>query len=87
MKPTWLRVLPFAAVAAVGWSSVASSQSMNELIAAAKSEGELTVIALPRDWCNYGAVIDGFKATYRPEGERAQPRRRLRRRGRGDQGQ
>jgi putative spermidine/putrescine transport system substrate-binding protein len=48
----------------MGFSGVASSETMNQLIAGAKSEGELTVIALPRDWCNYGAVIDGFKATY-----------------------
>ena len=64
MKPNLLRILPLAAVAVLGYSGVASSQSMNQLIAAAKSEGELTVIALPRDWCNYGAVIDGFKASY-----------------------
>ena len=64
MKPNLLRILPLAAVAVLGYSGVASSESMNQLIAAAKSEGELTVIALPRDWCNYGAVIDGFKATY-----------------------
>ena len=64
MKPNLLRILPLAAVAAMGFSGVASSQSMNQLIAGAKSEGELTVIALPRDWCNYGALIDGFKATY-----------------------
>lgn len=38
--------------------------SMDDLIAAAKKEGELTVIALPRDWCGYGGVIDGFKAKY-----------------------
>jgi putative spermidine/putrescine transport system substrate-binding protein len=42
----------------------AFSQSMDELIAAAKAEGELTTIALPHDWCGYGAVIDGFKAKY-----------------------
>jgi putative spermidine/putrescine transport system substrate-binding protein len=64
MKPAWLRILPLAAIAAVGYSGVASSQTMNQLIAGAKAEGELTVIALPRDWCNYGALIDGFKATY-----------------------
>ena len=64
MKPNLLRILPLAAVAAMGFSGVASSQTMNQLIAGAKSEGELTVIALPRDWCNYGALIDGFKATY-----------------------
>src|SRR6516225_1140144 len=64
MKPAWLRILPLAAIAAVGYSGVASSQTMNQLVAGAKAEGELTVIALPRDWCNYGALIDGFKATY-----------------------
>jgi putative spermidine/putrescine transport system substrate-binding protein len=31
---------------------------------AAKKEGALNVIALPHDWCNYGAMIDGFKAKY-----------------------
>ena len=34
------------------------------LIAAAKAEGTLTTIALPHDWCNYGDVIEGFKAKY-----------------------
>lgn len=37
---------------------------MDDLIAAAKKEGELTVIALPRDWCGYGPLIDAFKAKY-----------------------
>ncbi|HHY58492.1 MAG TPA: extracellular solute-binding protein [Chloroflexi bacterium] len=37
---------------------------MAELVAAAQAEGELTVIALPRDWCNYGEVIDSFAAKY-----------------------
>ena len=41
-----------------------SSGSMDALIAAAKAEGTLNVIALPRDWCGYGAVIDAFKAKY-----------------------
>jgi putative spermidine/putrescine transport system substrate-binding protein len=36
----------------------------DELIAAAKKEGQLTVIALPHDWCGYGALIDSFKAKY-----------------------
>ena len=34
------------------------------LEAAAKAEGALNVIALPRDWANYGAVIDAFAAKY-----------------------
>ncbi|MFN8521463.1 MAG: extracellular solute-binding protein, partial [Chloroflexota bacterium] len=44
--------------------SPAPAMSMDELVAAAKAEGTLNVIALPRDWCNYGAAIDGFKAEY-----------------------
>ena len=35
------------------------------LIDAAKAEGSLTTVALPHDWCNYGGVIEGFKAKYR----------------------
>jgi hypothetical protein len=42
----------------------ASAQSLGELIAAAKAEGTVTTIALPHDWCNYGGVIEGFKAKY-----------------------
>ena len=45
-------------------STVASAQSLAELEAAAKAEGALTTIALPHDWCGYGAVIEGFKAKY-----------------------
>jgi len=37
---------------------------MSALEAAAKAEGKLNVIALPRDWANYGAVLDGFAAKY-----------------------
>ena len=37
---------------------------MDALIAAAQAEGTVTTIALPHDWCGYGAVIDGFKAKY-----------------------
>ncbi len=45
-------------------SDAAPAMSMADLEAAAKEEGELTVIALPRNWCNYGAAIDGFKKKY-----------------------
>jgi putative spermidine/putrescine transport system substrate-binding protein len=34
------------------------------LIDAAKAEGNLTTIALPRSWCNYGEMIDGFTAKF-----------------------
>jgi putative spermidine/putrescine transport system substrate-binding protein len=52
------------AVPAFAQSPAASGGSMDELVAAATTEGELNVIALPRDWCNYAAAIDGFKAKY-----------------------
>ncbi len=42
----------------------ASAQDMTALYDAAKAEGQLTTIALPHDWCGYGAVIEGFKAKY-----------------------
>ena len=42
----------------------AAAGGMDALVAAAKAEGSLTVIALPHDWCNYGGMIDGFKAKY-----------------------
>ena len=37
---------------------------MEGLVAAAKAEGKLNVIALPPDWANYGEIIKGFQAKY-----------------------
>jgi putative spermidine/putrescine transport system substrate-binding protein len=37
---------------------------LGPLIEAAKAEGQLTVIALPHDWLNYGEVIDTFSSKY-----------------------
>ncbi|WP_159948438.1 ABC transporter substrate-binding protein [Rhizobium sp. 18065] len=45
-------------------SAVAFAEPSAEIIEAAKKEGMLTTIALPHDWCGYGAVIDGFKKKY-----------------------
>ncbi|MGL3605072.1 ABC transporter substrate-binding protein [Rhizobium sp. G187] len=45
-------------------SAVAYAEPSAELIEAAKKEGMLTTIALPHDWCGYGAVIDSFKKKY-----------------------
>lgn len=45
-------------------ATTTDSDPMAALIAAAKAEGELTVIALPHDWCNYGEAIEAFKAKY-----------------------
>ncbi len=49
------------------WSKQTSASAgggMDALVAAAKAEGKLTVIALPPDWANYGAIISGFEAKY-----------------------
>ncbi|WP_432039467.1 ABC transporter substrate-binding protein [Streptomyces cucumeris] len=37
---------------------------MDALISAAKDEGRLNAIALPRDWANYGGLIDAFEKKY-----------------------
>ena len=46
---------------------------MSGLVAAAKKEGTLNVIALPPDWANYGEVIKGFEAKYGLKVDSAQP--------------
>ena len=54
-------------MAPVDWSKVASvadGGGMDALVAAAKAEGNLTVITLPRDWCDYGDMMDNFTAKY-----------------------
>ncbi|MBN8889733.1 MAG: hypothetical protein J0H91_05510, partial [Rhodospirillales bacterium] len=55
------------------------------LVAAAKKNGGLNVIALPRDWANYGEIIDSFTAKYgikidsaNPDGSSAQELQALR---------
>src|SRR6201996_2916046 len=67
MKRTALaRILSMSAaagVAATGVSSV-SAAPLDALVAAAKQEGQLTVIALPHDWCNYGQLVAGFQKKY-----------------------
>ena len=52
------------AEAAAPAAEAAAPANLDELVAAAKAEGELTTIALPHDWCNYGEVIEGFKTKY-----------------------
>ncbi len=53
-----------AGVLAILSGSVAVAEQHGDLVAAAVAEGQLTVIALPHDWCGYGGVIEGFKAAY-----------------------
>lgn len=45
-------------------TSAADFGGMDALVAAAKKEGTLNVIALPDDWANYGKIIAAFKAKY-----------------------
>ena len=68
------------AVAACGSSSKAASTSKNSdaakatsaadlggmdaLVTAAKKEGTLNAITLPRDWANYGEIMDSFTKKY-----------------------
>jgi len=40
------------------------TMSMDDLVAGATKEGELTTIALPHDWANYGEIIETFKSKY-----------------------
>ena len=52
---------------AVNWAtetSVSAGGGMSALVAAAKKEGTLNVIALPPTWANYGAILNTFEKTY-----------------------
>ena len=41
--------------------------AMDKLVPLAQKEGKLSVIALPRDWANWGEIIDAYKAKYKIE--------------------
>jgi putative spermidine/putrescine transport system substrate-binding protein len=50
-----------------GWATATSAQAgggMDALVAEAKKEGTLNVIALPPDWANYGAILKAFTDKY-----------------------
>jgi putative spermidine/putrescine transport system substrate-binding protein len=75
MRKTWTIVSTLAVIAVLLLSSCApaatqapaassGSSSMDALVSAAKAEGQLTVIALPHDWCNYGEALSQFKTQY-----------------------
>ena len=53
--------------------SAADFGGMDALVAAAKKEGELNVIALPPDWANYGVIIKAFSDKYGIKVNSAQP--------------
>ncbi|WP_159717903.1 ABC transporter substrate-binding protein [Geminicoccus flavidas] len=54
-------------------TSAADFGGMDGLVAAAKQEGELNVIALPPDWANYGTMIETFQSKYGIKVNSAQP--------------
>ncbi|MEV4560135.1 extracellular solute-binding protein [Kitasatospora sp. NPDC049285] len=54
-------------------TSAADFGGMDKLVEAAKKEGKLHVITLPRDWANYGKLMDSFKAKYGIEIEDENP--------------
>lgn len=45
-------------------STASDNSEMDVLIQAAQEEGQLTTIALPHDWCNYGEMISTFSDKY-----------------------
>jgi putative spermidine/putrescine transport system substrate-binding protein len=51
-------------VKAADAKSAADMGGMSALVAAAKAEGQLNVIALPPNWANYGAIISAFQTKY-----------------------
>jgi putative spermidine/putrescine transport system substrate-binding protein len=56
-----------ARASGASWSSATSAAAgggMSALVAAAKAEGKLNVIALPSNWANYGAEISTFAKKY-----------------------
>ncbi|WP_218021558.1 ABC transporter substrate-binding protein [Nocardia acidivorans] len=53
-----------AASSAATATSAADLGGMDALIAAAKKEGTLNLMALPRDWAGYGELMDNFAAKY-----------------------
>ena len=54
-------------------TSAADFGGMDQLVEAAKAEGELNVIALPPNWANYGALIEAFEDKYGIQVNSAQP--------------
>ena len=67
--PAATAAMPAATTASSGfdWStakSVADGGGMDALVKAAQAEGELTVITLPHDWCDYGKMMDDFNSKY-----------------------
>ncbi len=76
---TILGGVPSVAAAARRAAAAPPKVNMAALVKAAKKEGHLNVIALPRDWANYGEMLDTFTKKYgigitsdNPDGSSAQ---------------
>ncbi len=64
MKKFAILVATALVLGGVAFAQSSSTQDMSALVAAAKAEGQLTVIALPHDWVNYGEMIQKFSDKY-----------------------
>ena len=62
-----------SATSAATATSAEALGGMEALVAAAKEEGRLNVIALPPDWTNYGEMISTFSEKYGIQVDSAQP--------------
>lgn len=63
--PTFAVTSASAASKASTWTSAKQAGGLKGLAAACKKEGQLNIIATPRDWANYGEIIDNFKKKYK----------------------
>lgn len=62
--PVMTEILPTEVPTTESLATTTVTDPMAGLITAAQVEGTLTTIALPHNWCNYGEVIETFKAKY-----------------------
>ena len=66
MKSKWLTTISVTALALGASAGTTLAAGMDDLVAAAKKEGQLTTIALPHDWCGYGARDRRLQGEIRP---------------------
>ena len=55
---------PVAVASPSGPAGAECGDTLRDMVASAQKEGAVTLIATPRDWANYGAVIDSFQDMY-----------------------
>jgi len=63
--PTFAATSANAATKASTWTTAKDAGGLKGLAAACKKEGQLNIIATPRDWANYGEIIDNFAKLYK----------------------